>query len=155
MNVPHTHSARLAAALPPQAALYLSQYIDPADAFIAFCDGLTVKQAHSRARNLARRFGSSWPDRLPARAECLDLPAVWAADPAAILEAREALEEALDNPNCLMEFAQADAREISTRELATASGITQRRARQIKSLRVARAAVQMVLFAGDEEGDDE
>lgn len=50
-------------------------FLDPADAFLAAADGLTPKQARSRARNDARWLGGSFPDQLPpgARADVAEV----------------------------------------------------------------------------------
>ncbi|MGE0069139.1 MAG: hypothetical protein AB7S67_02815 [Thiomonas sp.] len=151
----------MVAALGPVARSYLSKYIDPADAWLAEQEGLFHKQARSRARNAARCLGGSWPDRLPAgalidpaeAAETQHSCGFHALAPDQILEALEAGIAALGGADGARMLAQADAREVDTRALADMSGLTQRRARQIKSLRVARAAVQMPLFTG--EGDEE
>jgi hypothetical protein len=142
----------MAAALPGGAAKYLSEYIDPADAFIAWHDGLTVKQAHSKVRNAARSFGASWPDRLPMRADCPDLQAQWAADPLDVLCAIQAAEDALGADGAGDALHAASIAEADTRHMADMFGLTQRRAQQIKKQQIEIARRQRDLFSDDDQG---
>lgn len=141
--------AAIRAALPPEARKYLSRYIDPAEAFISLRDGLTQKQARSRARNLARPLGSSWPDRAPVVSlQDLDLHGENQGGPLEILLAREAASAALTAPAAARRLAVCEAGEIDTAQLADMFKITQRRAQQIKAKKIdeAEAGRQGVLF---------
>lgn len=159
----------LAAALPPQAAKYLSRYIDPADAFIAACDGLSVRRAHSLARNAARSFGPSWPDRFPspppnhdpdgtdaaaAALENVQTHSLRQVDPLGILCAIETAIEALEAPGAGARMRQADLDEIDTAAMADMFGMTQRRAQQIKKAQIEMAGVQGDLFESGGSGDE-
>ncbi|MDD4886978.1 MAG: hypothetical protein PHO64_08650 [Thiomonas sp.] len=156
----------LAAALPPQAAKYLSRYIDPADAFIAACDGLSVRRAHSLARNAARSFGPSWPDRFPSplpnhdpdgedaaqqALENVQSHSLRQVDPAELLCAIEEAIAALEAPGAGARMRQADLDEIDTQAMSEMFGMTQRRAQQIKKAQCEQAQVQGDLF---ENGGD-
>lgn len=155
-----TRRAQLEAALPPGAQAFLSKQIDPADAWLAWKNRLTIGQAHSRARNFARQLGSSWPDCLPSSSlmdpaeitEIQHLCGLHGLSPLEILEAVEAAETALAAPDAAPRLAQADAQEVDTRELGKACNITRRRAQQIKKSMVDLAARQLPLFTHVEWG---
>lgn len=154
--------ATLESALPAQARKYLGKYIDPADAFLFWSEGLTPQQARSRARNSARSLGSSWPDHLPAHAiikheeafEVQQQCGLHGVSPLEILEAVEAAEMALGGQDAALRLAAAAAREVDARAHSLACGITQRRAQQIKKSRVDLAALQIPLFDCKEEGEE-
>lgn len=145
----------MAASLPQEARQYLNKYIDPADAFLAWTDGLTQKQARSRARNAARALGSSWPDRLPTTAidDCEVLQSHQVEDPAALLEALEIASsvhreelEAAGVAALLDSISHAPGA-----DLARNLGLTHRRGQQIRAAqRRALEAGQQDLFAKDE-----
>ncbi|MCE1162416.1 MAG: hypothetical protein LWW81_15790 [Rhodocyclales bacterium] len=149
--------ATLIAALPPAArAMCDDKYIDPAAAFIAWSEGLTMEEARSRARNAARSFGSSWPDHTPAL-DVHDLREIkhsWGvhvADGLAELEAIEAAASALAAPDAGMRLRLADLREADTASMANEFKLTLRRAQQLKQAAVAaREAGQLDLFCGGE-----
>ncbi|MEL5849560.1 MAG: hypothetical protein U7M05_09385 [Candidatus Igneacidithiobacillus chanchocoensis] len=156
--------ARMLEALSPAARARVGEYIDPADAWLAEREGISQKKARNRARNLERSLGKSWPDRLPASAlidpgdpqAALQGQGLYGLDPAEILEALEAVTEAI-------KAAQADKtrarmlaailRETDTRELADVFHVTQRRAQQIKKKQLEDAIdlQQFALFEGEEE----
>lgn len=147
----------LAAALPPKAARYLSRYIDPAAAFLAYHDGLTVGQAHSRARNAARSLGTSWPDRMAAGdlidpielLECLQECGLYGADPSEILEDCERVQAWIDAADAPQRLLLADWRDADTRALADVLHVTQRRAQQIVKRALEQGGAQGDLFGGE------
>uniref|UniRef100_D5X4Y6 ATPase central domain-containing protein n=1 Tax=Thiomonas intermedia (strain K12) TaxID=75379 RepID=D5X4Y6_THIK1 len=147
--------AALIAALPPAARPYIAAGLDPAAAYIALHDGLTVRQARSRARNDARSLGASWPDRLPAAAlaDAPDLENLPAADPLEMQQAVDAALAALAAPGAAAALHRADLAECDTAAHAAACGITQRRAQQIRREHLDLAERQMPLF--DDLSDDE
>lgn len=133
--------AALIAALPPAAqALCYAAHIDAADAFLAHHDGLTPKQAASRARNEARSLGKSWPDRLPASAivdhcEALEIQqncGLYGADPLDLLIAKEAATAACAAEDAAAVAVAADWAEADSRALADVFKLTRRRVQQIK-----------------------
>jgi len=127
--------ARLLAALPSAAqALAAAACLDPAAAFLAAHDGLTAEQARSRARNVRRSLGSSWPDRVPlCGLEDLDFAGIFTADPLDALLAAEAVQAALDAPGSEQRLAAAALRDIDTRQLADRDHITMRRVQQLRA----------------------
>ncbi|MDE2268586.1 MAG: hypothetical protein KGL33_06180 [Betaproteobacteria bacterium] len=130
--------AALLDSLPPAArAMCYFKYIDAADAFISWCDGLTPSQARSRARNAARPMGSSWPDRAcVVSLQDIDFQGENQDDPLEILLAREAAAAALAARDAGQRLALAAARETDTAQLADMFKITQRRAQQIKAKKI-------------------
>lgn len=146
------HSVQsLIAALPATAHRYVSCGLDPADAFLALCDGLSPKQARSRARNLARAGGRSWPDRLPPHAvvDLSDAEHISRddADPLHLLLAREVAQEAMDAADADAALYAAELAEVDTLAISAAFHLTRRRAQQIKAAQLAALeAGQGVLF---------
>lgn len=128
----------IAAALLAGACKYLSKYIGPAAVFLAWRDGVTIRQAHSRSPNSARSMGYSWPHRTPSAAlQAPDFSDEWQGEPLEILIARESTT------------ATADAAEVETHALNGVCRVTQHRARQIAAQSRAVSAVQMPLFVFD------
>jgi len=133
----------MAAALPPAAAKYLGSYIGPADAFIAYMDGLTVAQARSRARNAARSFGSSWPDRMPSGAlvdptemrETQRMCGPRGVDPFDFLCAIEAAREVMEADGAAQRLRMADMADADTRDMSDMFRLTQRLAQQVLAAR--------------------
>lgn len=157
--------ARMLEALSPIArAMVDGKYIDEAEAWLAERDGLDYEKACQRARNAERSLGSSWPDILPhgARGDLEDSlntqpsQSLYGLDPLQILDAVEAVAEAIDAAKAdktRARAAAAEIREADTRQMAEALGLTQRRAQQIKKKQLENAidSQQFVLFEGGEE----
>jgi hypothetical protein len=146
--------ASLFAALPPAAQSMCDfEYIDAADAFLAWADGLNEAQARSRARNAARAGGWSWPDRVDfcsvALAESKHSSGLYGADPALLIEAIEAASAALACPKAKADLHRADLRNMDTRQASDMFRLTQRRVQQLKAQRLALAqAGQLSLLEG-------
>jgi hypothetical protein len=146
----------MAAVLPVRAAAYLSRYIDPADAFLAHHDGLTVEQAHSHARNAARPLGTSWPDRIQTGdlvdpddlLESLQACGLYGADPREIIEVCERVQARLDAANAPQTLLAADWRDADPAALADLFRVTQRRAQQIVKKALEQGGAQGDLFGG-------
>lgn len=146
---------QLVAALPENArAIYFESrgWLDAADAFIASVDGLTPRQARSRARNTARNLGASWPERYEYHS--IDDPearsvadrSLFGSDPALLYEAREAAALALAARDAARRLAEADLAEQDTAALAARRGVTRRRAQQIRrAARLAAAGQESLL----------
>lgn len=144
--------AALLDALPPAArAMCDFEYIDAADAFLAWADGLTPAQARSRARNAARAGGNwSWPDRVDFYsldcAETTQSSGLHGADPLDLIAARQAAESALAGPQTQAELHRDDLQNMDTRRAADVFRLTQRRMQQIKKNSLNQAEIQGVLF---------
>lgn len=159
-----TPRARMLEALSPAARAMVGEYIDPAEAWLAEHDGLTLKKARELARNAERSLGSSWPDTLLAHAridpedpeETQQNRGLYGLDPLEMLAALEAVGAAIDAAQAdetRARLAAAALREADTREMADVFGVTQRRAQQIKKKQIADAidSQQFMLFEGEEE----
>lgn len=137
--------AALLDSLPPAArAMCDFKYIDAADAFLAWADGLTPAQARSRARNAARAGGNwSWPDRVDFysidSAETTQTCCLHGADPFDLIAARQAAESALAAPQAQAELHRDDLQNLDTRRTADVFRLTRRRAQQLKAQRLALA----------------
>lgn len=152
---------RLSAALPPPArAIFLEAEgrLDPAEAYLASADDLSLDQARSRARNARRGFGRSWPDSYqfcsiddPEVQRLVD-HSLTGSDPLALLLAAEAAADALAAPDAAERLAAADVADLDTAAAALAWGVTRRRAQQLRSQRLAaaRAGQLDLLDVGDE-----
>jgi hypothetical protein len=154
----------LEALSPAARAMVDFKYIDPAEAFLAEHDGLTVKKARQRARNAARSLGSSWPGTLAATAridpedpeETQQNRGLYGLGPLEMLAALDAVAEAIDaaqEDKTRARLIAAALREAETRQIADVFHVTQRRAQQIKKKQVEDAidSQQFALFEGEEE----
>lgn len=127
------------------------EYIDAADAFLAWADGLTPAQARSRARNAARAGGNwSWPDRVDFysldRIETTQSSGLHGADPLDLIAARQAAESALAEPETQAAMHRDDLQNLDTRRAADVLKITQRRVQQLRRERLRFLARQGVLL---------